>query len=102
MPPGARERLRRGVVVLGLLGQAFESMAARLASGQGAFTCLAESSQPLTVFTYKPASFNASSSPLVAVFHGITREAREYRDYCRGLADSTGALIIAPRFDKDR
>ena len=54
----------------------------------------------LEVFTYKPADYN--DGPLILVFHGVLRNAEEYRDHARGMGDRFRALIVAPRFPEDR
>jgi poly(3-hydroxybutyrate) depolymerase len=51
----------------------------------------------LEVFTYKPAGYKAG--PLILVFHGVLRNADEYRDHARKMGDRLGAIIVAPRFD---
>src|SRR5262245_25053434 len=51
----------------------------------------------LTVFTYRPACADPS---LLLVFHGIARNAADYRDYARVLADGDCLLVVAPLFDK--
>src|SRR5262245_66667215 len=55
---------------------------------------------PLEVFTYKPAGYR--DGPLIIVFHGILRNADEYRDHAKEMGDQLGALIAAPHFDKER
>ena len=55
---------------------------------------------PIEVFTYKPAAYR--EGPLILVFHGVLRNADEYRDDARELGDRLGALIAAPRFDVER
>ncbi|MBS0526678.1 MAG: hypothetical protein JSS04_23815 [Proteobacteria bacterium] len=53
----------------------------------------------LTVFTYRP------SGPLrlmLAVFHGMHRDAGPYRDRARPLADKIGAIVVSPEFDAER
>jgi poly(3-hydroxybutyrate) depolymerase len=55
----------------------------------------------LDVFTYKPKNYG-TDSPLVVVCHGMLRNADEYRDNARGLADRLGALVVAPLFDSKR
>jgi len=55
---------------------------------------------PLEVFTYKPDSYR--DGPLILVFHGVLRNAEEYRDHARGMGDRFGALIAAPHFDLKR
>ena len=51
----------------------------------------------LTVFIYRPACPDPS---LLVVFHGIARNAADYRDYARALADRDCLLVVAPLFDK--
>lgn len=50
----------------------------------------------LEVFTYRPESYR--DGPLIVICHGILRNAAEYRDHARDLADRFGAIIAAPRF----
>lgn len=50
----------------------------------------------LTVFTYKPANYK--DGPLVLVFHGTNRNAEEYRDWAKCIADRTGAIVATPLF----
>lgn len=52
----------------------------------------------IEVFTYKPPNYQ--DGPLVVVCHGVLRNADEYRDDARHMADRLGALVIAPRFPK--
>jgi glycerophosphoryl diester phosphodiesterase/dienelactone hydrolase len=54
----------------------------------------------IEVFTYKPAEYR--DGPLILVFHGVLRNADEYRDHARQLGDRLGAVIAAPRFDNER
>ncbi len=49
------------------------------------------------VFTYKPAGYR--DGPMLVVFHGVLRNADEYRDDARAMADRFGMLVVAPRFD---
>src|SRR4029077_10454417 len=51
----------------------------------------------LTVFTYRPACPDPS---LLVIFHGIARNAADYRDYARSLADRDCLQVVAPLFDK--
>ena len=55
---------------------------------------------PLTVFTYRPKTY--TDGPLILVFHGVLRNADEYRDHAVGMGDRFGALIAAPKFDDER
>ena len=52
----------------------------------------------MTVFTYRPAGCPDPS--LLLVFHGARRDAAEYRDYARPLADQHCLLVVAPLFDR--
>jgi pimeloyl-ACP methyl ester carboxylesterase len=52
----------------------------------------------MTVFTYRPAG--CSDPSLLLVFHGAQRDAADYRDYARPLADRQCVLVIAPLFDR--
>lgn len=51
----------------------------------------------LTVFTYRPACRDPA---LLLVFHGQNRNADDYRDWARPLADRQCLLVVAPRFGK--
>ena len=55
---------------------------------------------PLEVFTYKPANY--TDGPLIVVFHGVNRNADEYRDFAITLAERIGAIVAAPLFDRER
>lgn len=52
---------------------------------------------PLKLFTYKPNGY--TDGPMIMVFHGVLRNAQEYRDDAIEMGDRFGALIIAPLFD---
>jgi hypothetical protein len=52
--------------------------------------------EKLELFTYKPESYR--DGPLLLVFHGVLRNAEEYRDHARGMGDRFQALVVAPRF----
>ncbi|HEY2783796.1 MAG TPA: hypothetical protein VGJ05_02375 [Fimbriiglobus sp.] len=54
----------------------------------------------ITVFTYTAAKYN--DGPLVLVFHGTLRNASEYRDWSKVIADRTGGVVAAPLFDAKR
>ena len=54
----------------------------------------------MEVFTYRPAQ--CSDPSLLLVFHGATRDAENYRDYARPLADRLCMLVVAPLFDRKR
>jgi pimeloyl-ACP methyl ester carboxylesterase len=52
----------------------------------------------LKVYTYKPANFQ--NGPMLMVFHGILRNAEEYRDHAVDMGDRFGALIVCPLFEE--
>ncbi len=56
--------------------------------------------EPITLFTYKPPTYK--DGPLLVVFHGVGRNAEEYRNYAITLAERYSAIVVAPLFDKDR
>ena len=53
---------------------------------------------PLKLFVYKPADFH--DGPMLMVFHGVLRNAEEYRDHSIPMGDRFGALIVAPLYDE--
>lgn len=55
---------------------------------------------PLLCFVYKPEHW--SGERMILVHHGVLRNADEYRDDSVVLGDRFDALIIAPKFDKER
>lgn len=56
--------------------------------------------KPITVFTYKPKTYR--DGPLLMVFHGVNRNADDYRDAAMMIADQLGCVVAAPLFDKKR
>lgn len=54
----------------------------------------------LEVFTYRPPTF--TDGPLILVFHGVQRNAEDYRNFAIAMAERFGAVVAAPRFDKER
>src|SRR5262245_55645728 len=55
----------------------------------------------LEAFTYKPAGYDPKAGTLLLVFHGVNRNADEYRDFAKPLGDALQALVAAPRFPTD-
>lgn len=53
----------------------------------------------ITVFTYRPPSFNADS-PVVIVMHGRNRNGADYRDWWIAEAEQRGLLVAAPEFSE--
>src|SRR5689334_5667488 len=50
----------------------------------------------IPVFTYRPSG--CADPSLLLVFHGAERDAEDYRDYARALADRNCMLVAAPLF----
>jgi poly(3-hydroxybutyrate) depolymerase len=55
---------------------------------------------PIEVFTYRPPTYR--DGPLILVFHGVQRNAEDYRNFAITLAERFGASVAAPRFDRER
>ncbi len=56
--------------------------------------------EPITLFTYKPPTYRGG--PLLVVFHGVGRNAEEYRNFAITMAERFGVLVVAPHFDNER
>ena len=55
----------------------------------------------LQLYTFKPKNYDPKKSELLLVFHGKSRNANSYRDYAETIAKKSGAIVVAPLFDKD-
>jgi poly(3-hydroxybutyrate) depolymerase len=51
------------------------------------------------VYTYKP---TGTIKGILLVFHGMNRNAADYRNYAKPLADKAGFVVAAPLFDQER
>ena len=56
--------------------------------------------EPITLFTYKPPTY--TDGPLLVVFHGVQRNAEDYRNFAITMAERFGALVVTPHFDEPR
>lgn len=54
----------------------------------------------IKVFTYRPSLY--TDGPLVLVFHGVGRNAEDYRNFAIAVAERFKVLVAAPLFEKDR
>lgn len=54
----------------------------------------------LDVFTHKPEGWDGQR--MLIVFHGVNRNADEYRDHAVGMGERFHMLVVAPRFDAER
>ena len=84
------ESLPASLLIIALLGSQ-----GQIPDGSGQLT-IALRGTSLDLFTYKPSTYR--DGPLIVVFHGVLRNADEYRDHARSMGDRFGALIVAPRF----
>lgn len=53
----------------------------------------------LKLYTYKPEGYR--DGPMLMVFHGVLRNADEYRDHSIPMGDRFGAMIVSPCFDEE-
>jgi len=56
--------------------------------------------EPITLFTYKPPTWR--DGPLLVVFHGVQRNAEDYRNFAITLAERFRAIVVTPLFDSER
>ncbi len=54
----------------------------------------------LTAYTYRATGFSAGYGPIVFIMHGATRNALDYLNRFKPMAEKYGALAIAPEFPK--
>jgi dienelactone hydrolase len=54
----------------------------------------------IELHTFKPSNYEKKR--VIFVFHGVLRNAPEYRDHAEKLAERFGALVVAPYFDEVR
>jgi pimeloyl-ACP methyl ester carboxylesterase len=85
---------------MGLIVAACLTLATQGAIRVGCDSVLVETADAqIQVFTYKSPSFDRG--PMIVVCHGMLRNADEYRDDARTLADRLGGLVVAPQFPID-
>lgn len=76
-----------------------------IAPGRGSFVFVddkGDASKQMTVYTYLPKDLPARSARIVFVLHGVSKNARGYRDAWIESADRYGLLVIAPLFDREQ
>lgn len=56
--------------------------------------------EPITLYTYRPPTYD--KGPLFIIFHGVRRNAEEYRNFAITLAERYNAIVVAPFFDSAR
>jgi len=75
-----------------LLGQRLPVGAATLVHDNGG--------EPLRMHTYRPPTY--TDGPLLLVFHGVKRNAEDYRNYAIHMAERFRAIVVTPEFDSVR
>lgn len=85
-------------VALALLGSVLLP-AASVPVGPGKLE-LPNGDEPIALFTYKPPTYRGG--PLLVVFHGVRRNAEDYRNFAITMAERFGVLVVAPLFDRER
>lgn len=88
-------------VLLGLfgLGALTPMQALPLPAGPGRIAVEYRGS-PLTLYTYKPVGYK--EGPLLVVFHGVVRNAENYRDFAIPMAERFGMIVVAPLLNPPR
>jgi len=84
---------------LGLLALSVAVHAAPMPAGAG-MQDIATTGGVIRVFTYRPSLYQGG--PLVLVFHGVGRNAEDYRNFAIAVAERFKVLVAAPLFDKER
>lgn len=56
--------------------------------------------ESLTLHTYRPPTY--TDGPLLVVFHGVKRNAEDYRNYAIHMAERFRAIVVTPEFDSVR
>jgi pimeloyl-ACP methyl ester carboxylesterase len=87
------------LLLVGLFFAAAGLRAEPLPKGPGRIEC-PNGAEPITLFTYKPPTYRGG--PLLVIFHGVGRNAEDYRNFAITLAERFGALVVAPLFDTQR
>jgi dienelactone hydrolase len=89
------QSIATGAVVLSAFLAVTPVIAEPIGTGSGRQTATLGETQ-LPVFTYRPTG--CADPSLLLVFHGAERNAEDYRDYARGLADRHCMVLVAPLF----
>lgn len=90
--------------LLAILAMPSLTAAEELPVGESVYT-LAEAtgatSSPISIYCYRSANWSVGR-PIVFVFHGMNRNADDYRAGWESLADKDGLLIICPEFTETK
>jgi hypothetical protein len=88
------------VALIVLLATASVAFARELPVGESVYDMEEQTgatSAPISVYCYRSANW-APGRPIVFVFHGMNRNAGDYRESWEGFADTDGLLIVCPEF----
>lgn len=91
--------MRKLGLVAAILGLGLSGLQAGVPVGTNVCT-VGKGAQTIRVFTFKPANF--SGGPIFFVFHGMKRNAEDYRDYAIPLAKKYRAMVAAPLMDAEQ
>lgn len=92
--------MSRVLLVLASLALLAPPLRAEIRIPVGAAQVVIGEAEPLEVFTYRPPTYRGG--PLILVFHGVNRNAEDYRNFAITLAERFGAVVAAPLFDRAR
>jgi poly(3-hydroxybutyrate) depolymerase len=95
---GRRVRRAAWLLIWGLVTVGF-SRAEPIAVGAGT-SAMPNGDEPITLFTYKPPTY--SNGPILVVFHGVQRNAEDYRNFAITMAERFRMIVVAPQFDTKR
>lgn len=57
--------------------------------------------KPVNIYYHIPEAVDMETAPVVMVFHGMSRNADDYRDYWISSAEKYGFMIFCPEFTKE-
>jgi poly(3-hydroxybutyrate) depolymerase len=89
----------RPITLVGVLIFACRLWAAPVPVGVGKLE-VPNGTEPITLHTYKPPTYRGG--PVLVVFHGVQRNAEDYRNFAITMAERFGVIVVAPHFDAER
>lgn len=98
LPSPGRKNFPFATVLAALLALA-SLRAEPLPAGPGRVT-MPNGGEPITLHTYKPPTY--TDGPLLVVFHGVLRNAEDYRNFAITMAERFRAVVVTPHFDAER
>ena len=92
--------MSRSLLALASLALLTPLLRAEIRLPVGAAQIVVGTAEPIEVFTYRPPTYR--DGPLLLVFHGVNRNAEDYRNFAITLAERYGAVVAAPLLDRAR